>query len=162
MLLAKLFLDVEQGATRLRDPFLLSVRLFWGCQFALAGFGKLSNLDGAASAFASWGFPAPEAHALMAGGIESIGGLLLVLGLATRPVGLLLSVTMLVAMGTAHRSELLASGLMDATPILTALPATYLLASLQSLIVGPGNWSVDHLISERLSDLLPTLTAEVA
>lgn len=162
MSLATLLQDVEEGATRLRDPFLLGVRLFWGTQFALAGFGKLTNLEGAAGAFASWGFPAPEAHALLAGSTELFGGLLLLIGLGTRPVGLLLSVTMLVALGTAHRGELLASGLSDATPVLTALPTTYLLASLVALFVGPGRWSADHALTQRATAQAHSLTAEVA
>lgn len=159
---ATLTLDVEVGAARLRDPFLLGVRLLWGSQFALAGFGKLANLDGAAAAFAGWGFPAPEAHAVLAGSTELVGGALLVLGLGTRPVGLVLSVILLVALGTAHRGELLASGLLDASPVLTALPATYLLASLVALFVGGGAWSLDHALLQRAGASATALTAEVA
>ena len=139
--------DVDAGADRLRDPFLFGLRLIWGAQFALAGLGKLAHPDAAAAAFEGWGFPAPAAHAWLAGGVETVGGLLLLVGLGTRPAALALSVVMLLALGTAHRAELLAATPADPTPLFTALPTSYLLAALTLLFVGPGRWSGDRVLS---------------
>jgi putative oxidoreductase len=141
--------DVDGGSDRLRPAFLLAVRGVWGLQFALAGLGKLTHLEDAAAAFAGWGFPLPELHAVAAGSTELLGGVLLATGLFARPAGLVLSVVMMVALGTAHRPELLAATWTDGSSVLTAPPATFLLAALTILFAGPGPWALDAVLLGR-------------
>ena len=137
---------MEEGGDGLRDPFLLGVRLLWGGQFALTGFGKLTHLADATAYFASLGIPAPAQQAVLAGATELAGGTLLMAGLASRFAALPLAITMIVALGTAHRGAVLGFA-SDPEAALTALPATFLLAALTVLFVGAGRWSVDYWLS---------------
>jgi putative oxidoreductase len=81
-------------------------------------------------------------------GLELMGGVLLVLGLASRPIGLLLSVNMLVAYITADREALL-SLISDPDKFTAAAPFTFLVASLIVLIFGSGRFSVDAWIRSK-------------
>ncbi|MCC6670667.1 MAG: DoxX family protein [Planctomycetes bacterium] len=129
---------------RLRDPVLLLIRLTWGWMFFATGKGKLGNLAGTAEFFASLGLPLAGANALLVGLLECFGGLLLLLGLASRPVALLLTGNMVVAYLTAHRGEL--GGL---AAFVGAAPYPYLMAALTVLAFGPGRASLDALLRRR-------------
>ena len=74
---------------------------------------------------------------LAAGGIELLGGLLVMIGLFTRPVAFICSGTMAVAYGMAH-------GMRDLFPMLNGgeLAAIYCFAFLFIAAKGPGIWSV--------------------
>ncbi len=89
-----------------QSPFLLFVRLYWGLQFMQTGWGKLHNLAHVAHFFSSLGIPAPGPTALFVACVEFFGGALLILGLASRLVGLVLTGNMLVAFLTADRIAL--------------------------------------------------------
>ena len=58
---------------RLKDPFLLLVRLNWGWQFFLTGRGKLMNLERTTAFFSDLGLPMPGVNALLAGCTECFG-----------------------------------------------------------------------------------------
>lgn len=142
---------------RLRDPTLLVVRLTWGWLFFRTGSGKLGNLAATTEFFQSLGLPLASANALLVGLLECIGGLLLLLGLAGRPVALLLTGNMLVAYLTAHRGEL---GSLEA--FVGAAPYPYLMAALVVTAFGPGRWSADALLRRRLdAGGRPEIAAEV-
>jgi len=139
---------LENIALKSKDVFLLSIRLYWGWQFFLTGKGKLFHLDDTASFFAELNLPLPKFQALLAGGVECFGGLLLLVGLASRMTALPLIFTMLVAYATAHREEL--SGLFtDSDTFVTAAPFLFLLASVTVFVFGPGRISLDHLLSGK-------------
>ena len=70
--------------TALQSPFLLIIRLYWGWQFFLTGKGKLTSLDKVTEFFASLHIPLPGFNAAMAGTTEMVGGLLILVGLASR------------------------------------------------------------------------------
>ena len=72
----------------LQSIFLLLVRLYWGWQFAQTGWGKLHNLAKVTGYFASLGIPFPGLNAPFVAALEFAGGLLLILGLASRPLHL--------------------------------------------------------------------------
>jgi putative oxidoreductase len=127
--------------------FLLVLRLYWGGRFFLAGWGKLHNLDGVVQFFDSLGIPAPLFNAWAASLTECLGGLLLLVGLASRIVSIPLIGTMVVALATAHRAETAAIFAGDPSTFLSALPITYLLASLTILVFGPGSLACDSLIT---------------
>lgn len=132
----------------LRDPFLLGVRLYWGWQFFQAGRGKLGNLGGTAEFFASLGLPLPKVQALLAGGTECVGGLLLLAGLGARLVSVPLCFTMLVAYGTAHLDSVKTIW-QDPDDFVTQAPFLFLMAALIVLIFGPGRISLDALLKSR-------------
>jgi putative oxidoreductase len=144
-LLDKVSRGLAAAATRLQAPFLLLVRLYWGWQFMVTGWGKLHNLERVTAFFTSLGIPFPGFNAHMVGGLEFTGGILLALGLASRPVGLLLSANMLVAYFTADR-EALAAVLSDPGKFYGAAPYTFLFASVLVVLFGPGPLSLDHLL----------------
>lgn len=132
----------------LQSPFLLAVRLFWGWQFFGTGKGKLGDLDKVAGFFASLNIPLPKLNALLAGSTECFGGLLLMLGLASRLTALPLLFTMLVAYATTER-EALAEIFSDPDKVTGATPFLFLFAVLIVLIFGPGKLSADHLLAKK-------------
>jgi len=135
-------------AARLESPFLLLVRLYWGWQFAQTGWGKLHNLPHVREFFASLGIPAPGVMAPMIASLEFFGGILLIVGLATRLTGLLLACNMFVAYVTSDR-QALSSFLSDPGKFYIADPFTFLFASLIALIFGAGFFSLDYFFSHR-------------
>jgi putative oxidoreductase len=136
------------AANSLQSPFLLAIRLYWGCQFMETGWGKVNNIAKVTNFFSELGIPFPALNAHFIAGLELLGGTLLVLGLASRFIGLLLTVNMLVAYVTADR-EALFSVFSDPDKFTAATPYTFLFASLIVLIFGAGKFSVDAWIASK-------------
>ena len=143
-----LYRRFQRGCAALQPGFLLLVRLYWGWQFAQAGWGRLHHLDNATSFFASLGLPAPHFTVICISLLEFIGGILLILGLGSRVIGLLLAGDMIGAYALADR-EALTSILTDPGKFYGADPYTFLFASLLIMIFGPGKYSVDYWIWKR-------------
>jgi len=129
----------------LQPLFLLGVRLYWGWQFTMTGWGKLHNLAKVTGFFASLGIPFPGLNAPCVAALEFAGGILLILGLASRPIALLLTCNMLVAYLTADREALFAV-FSDPGKFYAAAPFTFLFASIIVLLFGPGPLSLDRLL----------------
>lgn len=148
--------------TRAQPVLLLIVRLYWGYQFFLAGRGKLLNIERTAGFFESLNIPLPLANAYLAGATECFGGLLLLLGCASRVTTIPLIFTMLVAYATAHAQEL-RSLFSHPDAFVTAPPFLFLLAATLVLVFGPGRFSIDGLIEQYvLRRPEPTTDAGVA
>lgn len=83
---------------------LLVLRVVVGAVFAAHGAQKIFEytLPGTIGSFAGMGIPLPEIAAPVVAFIELIGGILLALGLFTRPVGILLAIDMIVALFAVH------------------------------------------------------------
>ena len=129
----------------LRSPLLLAIRLFWGWQFAVTGWGKLHHLDRVADFFTSLGLPAPHAMAAFVGGVEFFGGLLLAAGLGSRLVSGILLVNMTMAYWTADRDAFL--GIFSAPDkFYGADPFTFWFAAMLILILGPGILAMDAFL----------------
>lgn len=128
----------------------LLMRLTIGHAFILAGLGKLQNHARTAGFFESLGIPLPGAHAWAIGGLELIGGGLLILGLVTRPTAFLLLCTMAVAILTAHRGEFLDALALSPEKGLTDIAAwMYGLLLLVLLAYGAGRLSLDQLVWKK-------------
>jgi putative oxidoreductase len=122
------------GATP-TDLGLAVLRLFFGITLALAhGWGKFSDLGGFAGKLEG---KVPMAWLLgpAAGLSEFVGGLLLAIGLFTRPAAFFVLVTMLVAGFYIHAA--------DPFPK-KELAFAYAAAALALVIAGPGSLSVDR------------------
>lgn len=133
----------------LRSPFLLAVRLYWGWQFVQTGWGKMHHIEKITGFFTSLNIPFPAFNAYFVSGLEFFGGLLLIVGFASRFTGLLLAFNMLVAYWTADH-EALVSIFSDPGKFYVADPYTFLFASLMVLILGAGLFSVDAIVAKRL------------
>ena len=131
----------------------LATRLTVGYGFYATGKGKLKNLERVSNWFESMGIPFPEAQAWFVSHLEYFGGMLLVLGLLTRPVAALLASTMVVALITADREGFLASW----TPSGEQLPVdvtafTYLLFLGWLIYFGSGQLGLDTLFGRFWKD----------
>jgi putative oxidoreductase len=132
----------------LQSPFLLLVRLYWGWQFIQTGWGKLHHIHRVIAFFGSLGIPHPEVMAPLVSGMEFVGGILLILGLATHITGLVLSVDMFVAYLTGDNAAL-HSILSDPGKFYGADPFTFFFASLILFIFGAGLFSLDAWLQRR-------------
>src|SRR6201997_1422409 len=132
-LIAKAYALFNRLSSKLQSPLLLAVRLYWGWQFAQSGWGKLHRLDGVTEFFTSLNIPFPHANAVLVSNLEFFGGVLLILGFASKLTGLVLTGNMLVAYVTADR-EALGSIFSAPGKFYAADPYTFLFASLIVLI----------------------------
>ncbi len=134
-------------ANLLQSPLLLAIRLYWGWQFWQAGSGKLSNIPQTIENFTNMGVPAPAFNAHFIGLLEAGGGILLILGLASRLIALPLTINMITAFVIADREALKTAFSDDPSKFYSAAPYTFLFASLLILVFGPGMFSLDTLIA---------------
>jgi putative oxidoreductase len=134
-------------ADALRSPLLLVIRLFWGWQFFLTGKGKLMNLSRTSQFFESLGIPFPQGQALLAACTECFGGLLLLVGLASRLISLPLFILLTVAYCTADldRVRVIFS---DPDKFVTADEFLFLFAVTIMFVFGPGKISIDTLVAK--------------
>ena len=147
--LLNVYRGIVSGLSSLRSPMLLAVRLYWGFQFAQTGWGKLHDLAKITGFFGSLNIPAPRLAAPAVSLLEFAGGILLMLGLFSRPVAFLLACNMFVAYWTADH-DALTSVFSDPGKFYIADPYTFLFASLMVLVLGAGFWAVDTLIAKRV------------
>ena len=136
----------ERVFAPLGNVVLLVLRLVWGWQFLVTGLGKLQNHARVTEFFTSLGIPAPGLNAWFIGGLEMVGGALLLVGFLSRPIAFLLAGNMTVAYLTADRPALLGV-FHDLDTFLKADPFWFFFVSVVVLTLGPGAISVDRLIS---------------
>lgn len=133
------------AAETISHGFIFIVRTYWGYQFLQTGWGKLHHLEGVAAFFASLGVPFPYANAMLVGGLETLGGLFLILGLASRYITIPLIVVLSVAYATDDREALL-NIWNDPDKFTSATPFLFLLSSLLVFAFGAGRLSLDQFI----------------
>ena len=141
------------GGALLQSPFLLGLRLYFFWQLFLTGKGKLENIGKVTEFFASLGIPLPTLDAYFIGSLECFGSLLLIIGLATRPLSLLIVISMSVAYLTAD-FEAVSNFFSDPDKFVKADPFPFLLTALIVLVFGPGRFSVDALLKWRARKLV--------
>jgi putative oxidoreductase len=133
------------SASHLQSPLVLLVRLYWGWSFFQTGKGKLLNHAQVTEFFTSLHLPLPGLNAWMAGTTECLGGLLLLVGLASRLAAIPLIVTMVVAYLTADLDKVLGI-FSEPDKFTSADPFLFLFAAVIVLVLGPGAFSLDRLI----------------
>lgn len=120
------------------DAGLLVFRVVAGLSLAFFhGLGKVPPSEGFIGMVGGMGLPAPGIAAWLAAFAEFGGGILLALGLLTRPISLLLigHFTIVVLLG--HAGQPLSD---------RELPILFLATAALYLLAGPGRYSVDALI----------------
>ena len=148
------YLAVATFMSRLQNPLLLAIRLYWGWQFAQDGWGKLTHLDRVTQFFTSLNLPAPGSTALFVALVEFIGGILFALGLASRLTSLVLFVNMTMAYLSVPDDRTNFSHIFSKPEdFYGATPYTYWFAALLILILGPGLFAVDSLMRRRFARL---------
>lgn len=135
----------------------LMLRLFAGLAMALAhGVGKVPPSERFIDLVAAMGFPLPVFFAWAAAFAEFGGGLLLAIGLATRPAAFFLLFSMLVASFVQQAGD----------PFLEReLSLLYCAVAAHFMVAGAGRLSLDALFANRfelLRSRLPSLTPRPA
>ena len=115
-----------------------------GAQKLFAWFGGY-GLDGTGQWMESIGLAPGFLMALLAGSAEFIGGLLLIIGLLTRPASLVLAITMLVAIFSVHFTN----GLFMSNNGYEFALALFAI-SVALMIQGGGKLSIDNIISNKI------------
>jgi len=141
----KLYALFLKAMNSLQSPFLLLIRVYWGWLLLQSGIGKITHIDKVVSYFNDLGIPAPSFNAHFNAGLETVGGILLLLGLGSRVICVPLVINMIVAYITADR-EAWTSFFSDQNKFFAADPFPFLMVSLLVLIFGPGYFSVDTII----------------
>jgi putative oxidoreductase len=121
------------------------LRVVLGVVFIAHGAQKFAQgLSEVSQGFAGMGVPLAEVAAPLVAGIELVGGVLLVLGIASRAVAVLLAVDMVVAGALAHLPNGFFSqdGGIEYVLVLAA-------GSIAVALTGPGRYSVDALVMRR-------------
>lgn len=127
-----------------RNTAFVLTRVCIGWIFIQSGWGKLNNLEKIVGFFTSLGIPMPQVQAPMVALIEFIGGLLILVGFATRVTAIPLIVIMMVALKTAHWGDVKTFGdLFGQDVFLYALLLIWLVGH------GPGPLSVDQFTLEK-------------
>jgi putative oxidoreductase len=128
---------MNPNTTSFLEPYARSLlRIIAGFTFSLHGFQKLFGLfGGLGAAGARAAFPS---LAWVAGCLEAFGGLLIILGLLTRPVALILCGEMAVAYFRVHFPR-------GFWPLRNGgeLAVLYCFFYLYFVMAGPGRWSLD-------------------
>jgi putative oxidoreductase len=138
---------VSSALSRLENPLLLAIRLYWGYQFMQDGWGKLTHLDKVTDFFTSLNLPAPHMTALAVALIELCGGFLFTFGIASRLTSLVLFVNMTMAYLTVPDDRTNFFHIFSKPDdFYGASPYTYWFAALLILILGPGLLAVDTLL----------------
>ncbi|HEY0464026.1 MAG TPA: DoxX family protein [Polyangiaceae bacterium] len=118
------------------DLAFLGLRLAFGSTLALShGLGKLEAPARFIQGLTNRGFPLPELFGWAALLSEFVGGLLLALGLFTRPAAALVLITLTVAALDIHSGDPFAK---------RELALAYAVVALTLLIAGPGRLSLDR------------------
>jgi putative oxidoreductase len=138
-------LAMDRVFDHLGSPLLFALRLYVGWQFFTGGKEKLETLDRFTLFLEHLGIAAPQLNAPFVASLECIGGLLLMVGLASRLIAIPLSIDMIVAYLTADH-EAVMNAFKEPDMFIAATPFIFLLVSLLVLAFGPGYFSIDHWI----------------
>jgi putative oxidoreductase len=121
----------------------LLVRLAAGAVFISFSLGKFTRHDAEVGAFERYGIPLADPAVYALGTLEFGGGVLLVCGLATRPVALMLAGAMAGAIVTAGR--------IDGGVVNLGLAPALLVAMLALVWAGAGARSIDRVAVRALA-----------
>lgn len=143
----ELYLSIKDKLGNLKDLPPLLFRLILSYGFYGPATKKLGNVDQIAQWFDSMNFPFPTLNAYLATAAETGGFVLLFLGLATRIITIPLMIVMLVAIFTVHIGNGFSAGNNG-----FEIPLYYLLMLISLFITGPGKFSIDSIIENKVKE----------
>jgi putative oxidoreductase len=128
----------------------LAIRIAVGLEFFGSGLGKLGKLSGLIQYFRSLGIPAAEILAPFVASTELVCGVLIALGLATRPAAVMLCGVMTVAIVTAAVPEKHITASWHGLLEFFSLPEVLFFLLLAWIVfAGPGRASLDARLCPR-------------
>jgi len=122
------------------DLALLLLRLGVGLIFVVAGWGKLTGIEGVQEFFGNLGIPMAGIMAWVVAIVEFVGGLMVLFGIKIRIPSLLLAFVMVVALLTTKLGGEFSAARLDIMLLLTSLALA---------ILGSGKYSVDSMIGKN-------------
>jgi putative oxidoreductase len=144
----------------------LILRLMAGGVFLWEGLLKFVYVNQGIGRFTKLGMPFPHFTASFVGGLEIIGGLMLLCGLMTRLIAIPFIIEMIVAMLSTKISMYLGTSPLPLPPsppqigmwaVLHEIRSEYaqLLTVVFLMINGPGKWSLDALLAREVKPKAP-------
>ncbi len=121
-----------------RDIALLLLRIGVGVIFIVAGWGKLTGIEGVQDFFGNIGIPLPGLMAWIVAIVEFAGGIMVLVGAYIRVPAILLAIIMVVAIITTKFGQEFSAYRLD---------LMLLLVSAALAFMGSGKYSVDDLIA---------------
>jgi len=139
----------------------IAIRLMAGGVFLWEGVLKFVYVNQGLGRFTKLGMPFPDITATFVGGLEIVGGLLLMLGLGTRLLSIPFIVEMLVAMLSTKPALFLGTSPLPLPPappqigmwaVLHEIRSEYaqIMSCIFLLAAGPGPWSLDAWLASRI------------
>jgi len=129
----------------------LATRIVIGLAFFQTGTGKFRHFDNVVGFFQGLGIPFPTFHAGLVASMETVGGIMLILGLFTRFFASGLSITMVVALITADKAAFLSSwGSASESSPTDVTAFVFLLFLSWLLFYGAGKASLDAILRKVL------------
>jgi len=122
------------------DLALLFIRIGIGVVFIVAGWGKLTGIEGVQGFFGDVGIPMAGLMAWIVAIIEFFGGIMVLTGLYPRVPALLLGIIMIVAIITVKMEQGFGSMRVD---------LLLLLMSVAIYLTGSGKYSIDNLLNQK-------------
>ncbi len=138
--------------SNLQSLFLFYMRVIWGHQFFITGLAKFTHIDVVSQFFSNLHISHPIFIAYLMAFVETLGGLCLFFGFASRLVAIPLIIAMVSALSLAH-SDIFFQFRFLFEPMLLVREAPYpfLLTALLVFIFGPGRISIDAWIKRWAS-----------
>lgn len=122
------------------DFAILLLRVGVGVIFILAGWGKLTGIEGTQQFFGNIGIPLPVVMAWVVAFVEFVGGIMVLFGAYAKIPYLLLAITMAVALFTTKLGGEFSAARLDIMLLLTSLALFF---------IGSGAYSVDNKVANR-------------
>jgi len=131
---------MSNDANKYKDLGLLLLRIGVGVIFIVAGWGKLTGIEGVQGFFGNLGIPLPALMAWVVAIVEFVGGIMVLLGAYARIPYLLLAIIMVVALLTTKLGGEFSAARLDLMLLLT---------NLALFLIGSGKYSVDHKLNDQ-------------
>lgn len=146
MRLRKKYNSFVENLQKLKDLPLLFMRIILAIGFYGPAMMKIKNFNSIIEWFGSIGIPLPTLNAYLATTTETLGFILLFLGLGIRIITIPLMVTMVVAIVTVHLGNGFEAGNNG-----FEIPLYYLIMLFTLLVYGSGKFSLDYLLNKKNS-----------